>query len=75
MPRRVGRQTADRLRQLSLHPDVPAAPRLVPRDGDVDESLQEVAFPGRRRPPGVLELLVRLEVPAGANQLEAALKP
>jgi hypothetical protein len=41
----------------------------------VDESLQEVAFFGRRNAPGVLELLVRGEVLAGADQLDAGLKP
>ena len=71
---RVGLQPPDGLRELAFHPDPPAATRLVPRDGDVDEALQEVALFRRRGPPCVLELLVRGEVLAGANEGDAALE-
>jgi hypothetical protein len=40
----------------------------------VHEALQEVAFFGRCGAPGVLELLVRGEVLAAADQLDAAFK-
>jgi hypothetical protein len=49
-----------------------AAPGLVPRDGDVYEALEEVALRLRRRPPRELELFVRLEELAGANEVDAA---
>lgn len=62
-------QPADRLRELALRSDLASAARLVPRDRDVDEPLEEVALVGRRGAPGVLELLVRGEVLAGADQL------
>ena len=74
MGRCVGGQATDGLRQLPLHPDSPSASGLVPRDRDVDESLQEVALSGRRRAPCVLELLVGREVLARADQLETAFK-
>jgi hypothetical protein len=38
----------------------------------VDEALEEVLLGGLGGAPGVLERLVRLEVGAGAHQLEAA---
>ena len=40
----------------------------------MDEPLKEVAFPGCRFPPLVLECLVRFEIPAGAHQREAVLE-
>jgi hypothetical protein len=73
--RRVRLETADRFCQLPLGPDSSAAPRLVPRDRDVHEALQEVALLGRRRTPGVLQLLVRREVLARLDQLQAGFKP
>ncbi len=66
---RVGRQPADRLLELALGSDLPAAAGLVPGDGDVDEALEEVAFGLGRRAPGEFELLVRGEVLAGAYEL------
>lgn len=39
------------------------------------QALEEVAFRLRRRAPGVLELLVRREVLAAADQVEPALEP
>jgi hypothetical protein len=66
---RVRLQTAQCLRELPLGADLASAPRLVPRDRHVHETLEEVALPGGRRAPRVLELLVRGEVLAGPNQL------
>ena len=66
---RVGRQAADRLLELALGADLPAAAGLIPRDGDVDEPLEEVALGRRRGAPGELELLVRGEVLAGTDEL------
>ena len=71
---RVRRQPPERLGQLTLGADAPAAARLVPGDRHVHEPLEEVAFVLRRRAPGVLELLVRGEILAGADQLDARLK-
>jgi len=39
----------------------------------VHEALVEIAFLGGRRAPGELQLLVRLEEPAGADELETVL--
>ena len=68
----VRRQPAHRLRKLPLAADPVAAACLVPGDRNVHEPLEKVAFLRGRRPPGVLELLVRGEVVAGTDQLEAA---
>ena len=72
--RRVRREPPLCLRELPLAADSVAAPGLVPGDGDVDEALVEVALPGWRGPPGRLELLVRGEELAAANELYALLK-
>jgi hypothetical protein len=72
--RSVGPEAAGGLLQLPLAPDAVAAPGLVPRDRDVDEPLEKVALLWRRRPPDVLERLVRLEVLAPADQVEPALE-
>jgi hypothetical protein len=61
-----------RLLQLPLAADSPPASGLVPRDDEVHEALEEVALRGLRRAPRELELLVRVEVPPGADQLETA---
>jgi hypothetical protein len=45
---------------------------LVPGDDDVDEPLEEVLLGGLGRAPGVLERLVRVEVLAGAGEIEPA---
>ena len=74
MARRVGLEATDRLCELAFHSDGTAATGLVPGDGDVHEPLQEVPLVRRRRPPRVLESLVRREVLSGADQLEASLK-
>ncbi len=70
MLRGVGPEPAGGLLQLPLAADAVAAAGLVPRDGDVDEALEEVALlrPGS---PGVLELLVRGEELAAADQFQA----
>jgi hypothetical protein len=65
---RIRGEAADRLRELTLRTDLTAASGLVPRDGDVHESLEEVALVLRRRPPRVLERLVRGEVLARPNE-------
>ncbi len=71
---RVGRETPLGLHELPLGAHSVAAPGLVPGDRDVDEPLIEVALAGRRRTPCRLELLVRREELAAADQLEPALK-
>ena len=60
--------------ELPPRGDGTAAAGLVPRDRDMDESLKEIPLLGRRRTPGFLEFLVRLEVAPGANRLESALE-
>jgi hypothetical protein len=67
----VGREPSDRLHELPLGADLASAPCLVPRDGDVDEALEEVPLVRRRGAPGELELLVRGEVLAAADQLNS----
>jgi hypothetical protein len=74
VPGREGFQAPDGLGELSFGTDPASASCLVPRDRDVDEPLEEVALLCRRRAPGILELLVRGEVLARADQLEPGLK-
>jgi hypothetical protein len=69
---RVRAEPARRLLELPRAADAPTAAGLVPRDRDVDEPLEEVALRLVGRAPGELELLVRLEVAARADELEAA---
>ena len=71
-PARTARAAALPSRAGARSRSVSSAPGLVPRDGDVDEPLEEVALRRLGRPPGVLELLVRLEVAAVPDQLEPA---
>src|ERR671936_2754296 len=73
VPRRIGGQAPRRLLELSLAPDAVAATGLVPGDGDVDEPLVEVPLRGRSGPPRRLELLVRGEELAAADELETRL--
>jgi len=68
------REAPESLRELTLGADPSSASRLIPRDRDVHEPLEEVALLGRRRAPRVLELLVRGEVLARSDQLEAPFK-
>ena len=66
---RVRLEPAQCLRELPLGADLASSPGLVPRDRNVDETLEEVALPGRRRAPRVLELFVRGEVLPRPNEL------
>ena len=75
MRRPVGAQATSRLLELALASRTVSAPGVQPGDRDVHEPLQEVALIGRRLPPLVLELFVRLEVRAGSNQLQPPLEP
>ena len=70
MGRCVGAKPPPSLLELALaaHP-VPTA-RLVPRDDDVNEALEEVALVRLGRAPRLLEGLVRLEVASRARALE-----
>ena len=71
MLRRVRPEPPHGLLELALAADLLAAPGLVPRHRHVDESLQEVALPGRCRPPRILELLMGREELAFSDQLDA----
>ena len=70
MLRRIGREPPQRLLQLSRAADAVAAARLVPRDCDVDEPLEEVTLSRPGCSPGGLQLLVRGEVLAAPDQFE-----
>jgi len=70
--RRVAREAPTCLLELALAADAVAASRLVPRDRDVHEALEEIALARRRDPPVFLELLVRLEVGSRIDLLQAA---
>jgi hypothetical protein len=72
--RRERRKPPRGLLELAGRRDRPAATGLVPRDRHVHEPLVEVALRGVRGAPDELELLVRLEVPAFPDQLEATLQ-
>ncbi len=67
---RVGPEPALRLLELSLAAHAVAATGLVPGDGHVDETLEEVTLGPGRSAPGDLEVLVRGEVLAREDQLE-----
>lgn len=64
-----------RLRELALAAGAVPAPRVMPGHGDVDEPLEEVPLRRARRPPGLLELLVGLEVLAARDQIETISQP
>ena len=72
MHRRKSREASRCLFELPLAPPAVAATRLVPRDRDVHEALEEVALVGRRRTPLELELLVSGEERARPDELDAA---
>jgi hypothetical protein len=74
MRRRVRRQPAMCLLELAFAADLVVSACLVPGDGDVNQPLEEVALLGLGGTPCVLELLVRGEELAAADQLEAALE-
>ena len=69
--RRVRPESPGRLLELALAADAVPAAGLVPRHGHVHQPLVEVALAGLGGAPGVLELLVRREVLAAADQVEA----
>jgi len=73
--RRERGQAALGLRQLSLAADTIPAPRLVPRNSDVHESLEEVPLLRAGRAPGVLQRLVRGEVLAPPDLVQPELEP
>ena len=71
----VGGEPASGLLELTLAAGSVPAPRVVPGDCDVDEPLEEVALVRGRLAPLVLELFVRLEVRALADQVDPLLEP
>jgi len=73
--RRERLETPSRLGELALAPGAVPAARVVPGDRDVDETLKKVLLRRVGRPPGLLELLVRLEVLAAPNQLDTVSQP
>jgi hypothetical protein len=73
--RREPLETTSRLRELPLAPGAIPAARVVPGDRDVDETLEEVLLRRLCSPPGLLELLVRLEVLAAPDQLDTVSQP
>ena len=72
--RRERTEPARRLLELAARRDRPPAAGLVPRDGDVYESLVEVLLLGCGGAPRELEFLVRLEEAPSADQREALFK-
>ena len=70
MLRRVGAESPLSLLELALAADAVATARLVPGDGDVDESLEKVALRRLGRAPRVLQFLVCREELARADQFE-----
>jgi hypothetical protein len=74
MFRRVRPQPACGLLELTLAARSVVALGVEPGDGDVHETLEEVALVGRGDAPLVLELLVSVEVPSLANQLETSVE-
>jgi hypothetical protein len=69
MRRAVGREPAARLLELTFTAHSLTAPGLVPGDGDVHESLEEVALGRPGGTPRVFQFLVGCEELAGPNQL------
>jgi hypothetical protein len=68
-------QPAPCLRELPLAPGAVPAARVVPGDRDVDETLEKVLLSRVGGPPGLLELLVRLEVLTAPDQIETVSQP
>ena len=75
MLRRERLETTNRLRELPLAPGAVPPASVVPGDRDVDETLVEVLLRRLCGPPGLLELLVRLEVLAAPDQLDTVSQP
>ena len=63
-----------RLLELPLAADPVAAAGLVPRDGHMHQTLEEVALGRLGRSPGVFQFLVGGEELAGPDQLQPALE-
>jgi hypothetical protein len=74
MARPIGVESTQRLLELALAARLISAGRVQPSDCDMHETLEEVALRLRRLAPLVLELLVRLEVGSGADELQPALE-
>ena len=72
--RGVGRESPTRFLQLPFAADSVAATRLVPGDGDVYETLEEVTLGRLGGAPRLFQLLMSGEELAGPNQLQAALE-
>ena len=68
---RERREAPRRLLELPFAADAVAAAGLVPGHRDVDEALEEVLLGRLSRAPDVFERLVRLEVLAPLDLLEA----
>ncbi len=75
MGRSIRAEAARGLLELTLAARPVPAARVQPGDRDVHEPLEEVALRSRRLAPLVLQLLVRLEVGAGADEIEASFEP
>jgi hypothetical protein len=71
---RIRAEPARRLLELALAPRAVLALGVQPGDGDVHETLEEVALLARGDPPLVLEFLVGVEVPSLADQLKSPTK-
>jgi hypothetical protein len=69
-----GGEPPSRLLELALAADLISAPGLVPRNGDVDESLEEVTLLAVGGAPDVLQHLVRGEVLAALDQPQPPLQ-
>jgi hypothetical protein len=73
--RRERAEPARGLDELPLAAGTVVAPGVVPGDGHMHEPLEEVLLLGLGGAPGELELLVRIEVLAAANQVETSSQP
>ena len=74
MLRRIRAESTRRLLELALAPRAVLALRVEPGDGHVHETLEEVALFARGNSPLLLEFLVGIEVPPGADQLKPSTK-
>ena len=75
MLRRERLEAAHSLRELPLAAWPVPAPGVVPGDGDVDEALEEVFLRRLGRTPSLLQIFMRLEVLAAADQIETVSQP
>jgi len=73
MRRRIRAQPPFRLLELPVAARRVSSLRLVPRNGDVNEPLEEVALVVGRRAPCELELFMRFKVRAAQHQGESPL--